>query len=263
MQKIFLLLCILAVYPNNLKSWFLTASALPHNFCPHSRLAYRQGQLAPDKNSGEPPCQIPNFSSCLGINGVSQKMPRQNPQIALEYLMEGNRRFTADLSTHPNRAVERRQETAGLQEPFAVILGCADSRVSPEIIFDQGIGDLFVVRVAGNVMGPITLDSIEYAALYLHSTLIMVLGHENCGAVSAVLQGNTKDIENVANLIQPAIEESKHQKGDRLENAIRDNVKNVVKDLSKTPVLSKLIAEKKIKIVGGYYNFHSGEVELL
>jgi carbonic anhydrase len=190
-------------------------------------------------------------------------MPRQSPQKALETLMEGNRRFVNDSSTHPNRAVERRQETAGLQEPFAVILGCADSRVSPEIIFDQGIGDLFVVRVAGNVMGPITLDSIEYSALYLHSTLIMVLGHQNCGAVSAVLQGNTKDIENVAMLIQPAIEESLTQEGDRLENAVKDNVRNVVKALSRTSVLSKLLAEKKINIVGGYYNFHSGEVELL
>lgn len=178
-------------------------------------------------------------------------------------LMEGNRRFVNDCSTHPNRAVERRQETAGLQEPFAVILGCADSRVSPEIIFDQGIGDLFVVRVAGNVMGPITLDSIEYSTIYLHSTLIMVLGHESCGAVTAVLQGNTKDIENVANLIQPAIEESQTQAGDRLENAIKDNVRNTVKSLSGSAVLSRFLAEKKIIIVGGYYNFHSGEVELL
>ena len=190
-------------------------------------------------------------------------MPRKSPDTAFRFLMEGNQRFVNDQSTHPNRAVERRQETAELQEPFAIILGCADSRVSPEIIFDQGIGDLFVVRVAGNVMGPITLDSIEYSALYLHSTLIMVLGHESCGAVAAVLQGRTQDIENVASLIQPAIEESKTQAGNRLENAIKDNVKNVVKQLSKTPVLSKLIAEKKIKIVGGYYNFHSGEVELL
>ena len=187
-------------------------------------------------------------------------MPRKDPNKALQLLMEGNGRFMNDCSTHPNRAVERRQETAGLQEPFAIILGCADSRVSPEIIFDQGIGDLFVVRVAGNVMGPITLDSIEYSVIYLHSTLIMVLGHENCGAVTAVLQGNTKDIENVANLILPAIEESKGQEGDRLENAIKDNVINTVRSLSATPVLSKFLAEKKLMIVGGYYNFHSGEV---
>jgi carbonic anhydrase len=177
--------------------------------------------------------------------------------------MEGNARFVADRSTHPNRAVERRQETAGLQEPFAIILGCADSRVSPEIIFDQGIGDLFVVRVAGNVMGPITLDSIEYSALYLHSTLVMVLGHENCGAVTAVLQGNTKEIESIANLIQPAVDASKRKPGDHLENAVKDNARNVVRDLSNTSVLSKLISEKKLMIVGGYYNFHSGEVELL
>jgi carbonic anhydrase len=190
-------------------------------------------------------------------------MPRTSPKVALQTLIEGNKRYMANQSTHPNRAVERRQETADLQEPFAVILGCADSRVSPEIIFDLGIGDLFVVRVAGNVMGAITLESIGFSVAYLHSTLIMVLGHESCGAVSAVLRGETKEIENIAALIQPAIDESKTQEGDRLENAVKDNVKNVVYQLSKTPLLSKFLSEKKIEIVGGYYNFHTGEVEVL
>ena len=92
------------------------------------------------------------------------------------------------------------------QKPFAIILGCSDSRVSPEILFDQGIGDLFIVRVAGNVAGPVELDSIEYAALYLKSSLVLVLGHENCGAITAVLDGQTKEIEHVADLIAPAIQ---------------------------------------------------------
>ena len=184
-------------------------------------------------------------------------------QTSLQRLMEGNKRFVKGESTHPNRAEERRLETAQQQEPFAIIVGCSDSRVSPEILFDVGIGDLFVVRVAGNVVGPIELDSIEFSALYLHSSLIFVKGHENCGAVTAVLEGKTKDIEAVASLIEPAVKQSKSKKGNRLENAIKDNVMNVVAQLKKTPALQKLIKDKKIEVAGGYYHFRTGEVELL
>ena len=135
------------------------------------------------------------------------------PDKALQTLREGNLRFIQNKSIHPNRADERRLETAKQQEPFAIILGCSDSRVSPEIVFDQGIGDLFVVRVAGNVVSPVILDSIEYSALYLHSSIIVVLGHENCGAVKAVLQGNTKDMEPVAELIRRQSKNPKRKKG--------------------------------------------------
>ncbi|HUD00945.1 MAG TPA: carbonic anhydrase, partial [Rhabdochlamydiaceae bacterium] len=116
------------------------------------------------------------------------------PDKALETLMDGNQRFSQDKSLHSDRNSERRQELVSKQTPYAIILGCSDSRVAPEIVFDQGIGDLFIVRVAGNVVGPLELDSIEYSALYLHSSLVMVLGHESCGAIKAVLAGTTKDI---------------------------------------------------------------------
>lgn len=191
-----------------------------------------------------------------------QKMDART-KISLERLMEGNRRFVQGNLLHPNRAEERRLETAPMQEPFAIVVGCSDSRVPPEIIFDQGLGDIFVVRVAGNVVGAVSLDSIEFSAVYLHSSLIFVMGHENCGAVSAVLEGKTKDIEAVASLIEPAIRESASKKGNRLENAIKDNVKNVISQLKESPVISKLIEEKKLTIAGGYYHFVSGEVELL
>ncbi len=185
------------------------------------------------------------------------------PEEALQMLVEGNKRFVADQSLHPDRAAERRKETAEHQEPFAAILGCSDSRVSPEIIFDQGLGDLFIVRVAGNVMGPIELDSLEYSALYLHSSVILVLGHENCAAVKAVLHGTTKDIESVAVLIEPAARKTKDQTKNRLENTIQMNVKMVVEQLKKSPVLSRLIKEKKLTVAGGYYNFHDGTVQIL
>lgn len=177
---------------------------------------------------------------------------------ALTCLMEGNQRFIKDASLHPNRTAERRQETAQLQEPFATILGCSDSRVSPEILFDQGIGDLFIVRVAGNVAGPIELASIEYSVLYLHSRLIVVLGHENCGAVHAVLDGKSKAIAPIASLIKPAI-----KKGCSLEACIKENVSLVVKQLKKNSQLKKLIEADELLIRGGYYNFHTGTVELL
>lgn len=181
---------------------------------------------------------------------------------AIKRMMEGNKRFRADQSTHPDRVGERRLETARLQEPYAVIVGCSDSRVAPEIIFDQGIGDLFIVRVAGNVIGPLERESIEYSALVLHSCLIVVLGHENCGAVKAVLEGQTASVQAIAQLIDPAVEKARNQK-DPLEYAIKQNVKNMVDVLKKNPNLSPLIKQDKLAIMGGYYNFHTGEVEIL
>lgn len=105
----------------------------------------------------------------------------QTPQEVMNQLMEGNDRFVQDALEHPNRDQERRAAIAAKQYPIAVIVGCSDSRVSPEIIFDQGVGDLFVVRVAGNVIGPLELDSIEYGVLHLRAKVVLIVGHENCG----------------------------------------------------------------------------------
>jgi carbonic anhydrase len=200
------------------------------------------------------------LSAQVKKNGANGKM---TPDLAYQRLMEGNKRFTSDQSEHPDRTGERREETAAQQFPFAAIMGCADSRVSPEIIFDQGIGDLFIVRVAGNVVGPVELASLEYSALYLNSSIILVLGHENCGAVKAVLAGQTKDIEPVANLIQPSVKMTKADATNRVEATIKANVKNMVDQLNKNPALKKLVDQNKLKIVGGYYHLNSGEVEFL
>jgi len=184
------------------------------------------------------------------------------PAESLKKLLEGNERYYSDQSIHPNRSRERREETAALQEPFATIVGCSDSRVAPEIIFDQGVGDLFTVRVAGNVVGPIELDSIEYSVIYLHSSVVLVLGHENCGAVKAVIAGQTQDIEAVAQLIEPAVRETRSVKEGRLSRTIEANVRNVTNVLKKSPALKKLIDEKKLSIVGGVYHFETGQVIL-
>lgn len=199
----------------------------------------------------------------LTLFSAASAWGQMTPQTALQNLKEGNARFAIDQSIHPDRTSERRLETAASQEPFAVIVGCSDSRVAPEILFDQGIGDLFIVRVAGNVVGPLELGSIEYSSVFLHSSLIVVLGHENCGAVKAVMGDPPKEIEAIAMLIAPALEQAKGAPGNPLENAIKANVKDVVHQLKGCPTLKKLIFSKKLNIVGGYYNFHTGKVEFI
>lgn len=185
-----------------------------------------------------------------------------SPQAALDKLMEGNLRFSKDKSTCPERNSYRRMATFAKQKPFAIILGCSDSRVPPEIAFDQGIGDLFVVRIAGNVVGGTELDSIEYSALHNGSVIILVLGHENCGAVTAVMDNNTKDIEQIAVLIQPAVNKIKKEKSSLVE-ATESNVQNSVATIKQSVVIARLIQEGKINVVGAYYNLETGRVRLL
>jgi len=185
--------------------------------------------------------------------------PLMTPTKAFQRLMEGNRRYVKGDLLHPNRDEERRMQTAQAQKPFAVVLGCSDSRAPLEILFDQGIGDLFVVRVAGNVVGPIELASIEFSALYLGSSVLLVLGHQNCGAVQAVLEGKTKDIEPVASLIAPAISKEKAS----LKEAVEANVRYGVRHVKDVPLIADLIKKKKFAVVGGYYDFTSGKVEIL
>jgi len=186
---------------------------------------------------------------------------------SLERLIQGNERFMAGNPLYPNQEFERRKETVEKQTPFAIVVSCSDSRVPTEIIFDQGIGDIFVVRVAGNVVGPIELDSIEYAADILKSPLIVVLGHQNCGAVKAILEMEktgvySEDIQNIVPFIQPAIQESKGKAGDPLANAITANINNVVNYLNETEILAKLVRENKLEIVGGYYTLEKGKIEI-
>ncbi|MDP1834794.1 MAG: carbonic anhydrase [Chlamydiales bacterium] len=200
------------------------------------------------------------FLACLSMHTVGFAV---TPKEALQLLVDGNERYVQERLLHPNRSQESRRLVALKQAPFAIILGCSDSRASPEILFDQGIGDLFVVRVAGNVVGPIELDSIGYSALTLGSSLVLVLGHERCGAIDAVLHGNTKGIEAVADLIQPSINASKKQTGDPWENAIKANVRHVVAEIRKYPPLDNLIKLGRLEVVGGYYDMGSGKVKIL
>ena len=180
-------------------------------------------------------------------------------------LLEGNRRFMSGKTLHPHQAVARRTEVAAAQHPFTVVVTCSDSRVPPEILFDQGLGDLFVVRAAGEVVGDLELGSIEYALEHLDVKHILVLGHERCGAVEATIKGDEMpdNIRRIAMQIQPAVEAVRGQPGDFLDNAIRQNVLNVVATIKASPIVGELTREKLLGVNGAYYDLDSGRVSIL
>ncbi len=194
-----------------------------------------------------------------------------NAEAALQELLAGNQRYVAGKLTHPRQTLQHRQELRDHQAPFASILGCADSRVPPEVIFDQGLGDLFVVRVAGNIVDEeAVLGSLEYAVEHLHTPLLVVLGHKGCGAVKATLEaaaGNAEvkgHLRYVVEAIRPAAAEGRLQVGNFLDNAVRANVHRTVKQLlEKGAALASLVREQKLKVIGAYYDLDSGRVELL
>ena len=184
----------------------------------------------------------------------------------LKKLLDGNKRYVTGNAEHPGQGEERRKEVTAGQKPFAVILGCSDSRIPPEIIFDQGLGDLFVIRVAGNIIDDVALGSIEYAVDHLNAELVVVLGHEKCGAVTASVQGGEAHghIGSILLAIAPAVEKSKAMQGDKVDNAIKANVELVVSQIAGSkPILAEAVEAGKVKVVGAYYNIESGAVEVL
>jgi carbonic anhydrase len=187
------------------------------------------------------------------------------PDAALKQLMDGNQRFVDSKRQNPNQDFGRLTEVAKSQKPFAAILGCADSRFPSEIIFDQGLGDLFVCRVAGNVATPEEIGSLEFGTLVLGAKVLVVIGHKRCGAVDATIKGAQVpgQIGSLLDAIKPAVESSKNQTGDKLENASKANVVLQANKLKASPVISKLIAENKLKVVGGYYDLDTGRVTIL
>ncbi len=184
----------------------------------------------------------------------------------LTRLMAGDQRSMEIHYMHPHQTKYRRELMAKGQHPFAIVLSCSDSRVPPEVIFDRGLGDLFVIRVAGHIVDDAVVGSIEYAAEHLHVPLVMVLGHERCGAVEATVKGGEipGHISSLTNAIKPAVEKTKGMPGDPLDNAVRANVEMVVEQLrTSKPILSELIHEGRLKVVGARYDLDTGVVELL
>ncbi|SDV48408.1 carbonic anhydrase [Chitinasiproducens palmae] len=189
---------------------------------------------------------------------------------ALAALMEGNANFVEGNRGTPLIDRARRLALAQGQAPFAVLIGCSDSRVPPELLFGRGLGDLFIVRVAGNTLDRSGLGSVEYGVAELGCPLVMVLGHERCGAVQAAVKVVTEDAhfpgaigEMVAPII-PAVLAAQRMPGDLVANAVKENVRRVARRLRETDdVLSDPVAEGKVRVVGAYYHLDDGRVELL
>ena len=185
---------------------------------------------------------------------------------ALARLLEGNQRFVRHKEKHPDASMPRRKELQTGQHPMAVILGCADSRVPPELIFDQGLGDLFVVRVAGNVVDDDILGSLEYAVEHLGTKLIMVVGHEKCGAITAALEPGEAGghLKYLVDAIHPSVEEVSAAPGDKVHNCVVANARRVARQIRESePVLKEFVEAKGVKVVAADYVLDTGKVTLL
>jgi carbonic anhydrase len=205
------------------------------------------------------------FVSLLGIatflNAADHPAASMSADGALAKLKEGNTRFVGSKVSQGKPTAARRAETAQSQHPFAIILGCADSRTSPEIVFDQNIGDLFVVRNAGNLVDDHALGSIEYAVEHLGARLIVVLGHERCGAVIAALAGDTAPghVQSVVRDIQPAVQAVKGKDGDATQLAVAENARRMAEKIRNEANLGDLA--KDVRIISAVYDLDSGRVD--
>jgi carbonic anhydrase len=192
--------------------------------------------------------------------------PNSTPDVILDRLLAGNRRFVENRSEAPNQSDIRLQEVSSEQNPLVSIISCADSRVPPEIIFDRGFGDLFVVRNAGNIATPEEIGSLEYGTYVLGSKVLMVLGHEKCGAVQAAINGDALpgQMGSIIAAIQPAIDrDNKDDSEEFYIDTIKRNVMLQVRNLNSSPLLNNLVEQGKLKIVGAYYSLKDGSVTVL
>jgi carbonic anhydrase len=194
------------------------------------------------------------------------------PDEALLRLIEGNRRFTAGTPRHSHVSQDRIASLASQQRPIAIVLGCSDSRVPPELLFDQSLGDLFVLRLAGNIIAPGVFGSIQYAHLHLGVSLLVVLGHEGCGAVYATLASmfgkmeHPEHIEALVRLIQPGLREidPSQPAPSQLQAAVEANVRWSIRQILSTPEAERALQENRsIRIVGAVYELASGRVRWL
>jgi carbonic anhydrase len=192
--------------------------------------------------------------------------PPPAPDDALKQLLDGNQRFVQHKPKYPHQSAKRLQEVALSQHPFATVLSCADSRVPVELLFDAGVGDLFDIRVAGNIVTPEVLGSLEYAAALLGTSLIMVLGHERCGAVTAAVKNEPLpgSIGSLVKAIKPAVGRVKGETSDFVDQVVVENVRYQIERMQKkSPLLTQLVTDGKLKIVGGRYDLDTGTVAIV
>src|SRR5246127_943181 len=212
------------------------------------------------------------LASAAGAKETKPPPKPQNvltPAASLERLQRGNARYVEGVSLRHDFKHER-EALVGGQNPYAAVLSCADSRIAPEYAFDSARGDLFVCRVAGNFANDDTVASLEYAVAVLNVPLILVLGHDSCGAVDATIKSLKDDkplpghMPSLVTAIAPAVKAASQQQGNALDNAIRQNVvDNVAKLKGATPILNASVGQQKLKVVGGIYRLKDGEVEMV
>ena len=202
-------------------------------------------------------------------------MPVIDAEKALARLREGNRRFVSEvIGSEAITTPSRRRELAGGQEPFAIILGCSDSRVPAEIVFDQGLGDLFVIRVAGNIVAPSQIDSVEFAAERYGTRLVVVLGHSSCGAILATIEElrrptgeQSHNLRSIVDRVRPSVEalmdtELAHDHDALVQHSVRSNIRMSVNHLRRgSALLEKLIGSKGLLVVGAEYSLETGVVD--
>jgi carbonic anhydrase len=197
---------------------------------------------------------------------ASNTAPAGTPAAALARLVEGNKRFVNGNINHNSLTAQQWTDLAKGQHPFAIILACADSRLSPEIIFDQGLGDVFVIRNAGNLLDDHVLGSIEYAVEHLHASLIVVLGHTKCGAVTAAVAGGEAPghLKSIVESLSSAVSMAKKKPGDPVDNAVRINAKQEANTLTQTePIVAEAVKAGQVEVIAARYDIATGQVEFL
>jgi carbonic anhydrase len=203
-------------------------------------------------------CMLWTFTAFANVAEVGVSADK-----ALQMLIDGNNRFVTEKYGNINIGQTRREVLTKGQHPFAVIVSCSDSRVPPELIFDEGLGDLFVIRTAGEVDDDVVLGSIEYAVEHLGTKLVVVLGHEDCGVVKATIAGGEVPghLPAIVNAIKPAVDKAKTEQGDLVANAVKDNVDLIVSTLTASePIIKEAIEKGHVKVVGGVYDLKTGKV---
>jgi carbonic anhydrase len=208
--------------------------------------------------------------AALWAGGGDESAPQSTAE-ARQRLLDGNRRFVTGQSIHRHADNEWRKRLTGGQKPFATILGCSDSRVPVELVFDQGFGDLFVIRIAGNVISSDVVGSLQYAEHHLHVPLLMVLGHEGCGAVTAALDAKFKRareperIEALVRLIEPGLKDVDPMLPleRQLNDAVRANVRWSMRQLAELPEVKKSLDDRRLEMLGAVYDLQTGKVSVL
>ena len=203
----------------------------------------------------------------VGVAFANHDIDNLSSKEALEKLKEGNKRFVKNQAKHPDETLERKKEMLKGQHPFVVILSCSDSRVPPELIFDQGLGDIFEIRNAGNVLNDHVIGSIEYAVMHCGVKLIVIMGHQDCGAIKATLSGvsETKYIQALEDSIKPAIEDCKKAGLEiNSDNVVKAHVAQDIKELlEQDNDLVEYMKKHDVKIIPAYYHLDSGKVDFL